>query len=901
MKTKIILLSLLLLCAHNAFSCFTVDRDTINAPSGIITCIGDDYKINKHKEWLINIGESKKIRLKIYADIKPNTDSLIIYEANGGNLHLIKEIKGGFYREEIITTGTSGQCEIQFNPSGGGGTSYPGIHIEFSAAPDENTQVTESSSKILGGQFVMGKLGIGTDVPATALHIYESNPYGSSLPLTRYQGTAMSTSGSKAVSVDEFLLQEGSSPGHIQGVSINNTPTTPQDLTTWVKQLPQSKSISLGSGTQTLLEAKALATTGDSLSQGEVSIGKSVEKAGYGIRLSFGGVNTSYPLYLARYYYSSDRSDIRMNLGNGPSNDGMRFVIGSTTVGGNGRWYPKFTFTASGKLGVGKDNPQYPIDVTGIINADTIKAKVLKVENSFSANKVSQLTINNDSTIIASPATFHVYNGSELNSFDKNFMLISTFEGNLKGTNDRFRNSIWIRRQGNGEGTSNARFHDGLSIGNNTYPCVNTQSWWERGEEGLQVWGNRDTVQMVLKDGKLGIGGITPTQALEVNGTIRATRIEATTISTGISGNDSTLYISTDGKIGINTTMPSSPFHIYSKAALGSSSSNYQPIVTFQGNPQGASTFKNTLWLKRDENSGNSWTTARLHDGISIGNEVIPRTNTSTYWERDPKDTLQIWGHKQDYYMVLKGRKLGIGIAEPAEMLHVNGNIKADTVRARALYIYENLVVGTNINDYRRLFGYSNLTGNDGPMAYVYHDLIRYKAENTHNLSTKIRDAVYVNTGGLNTIPGVNSLTWWDRKGYDGIQSWGHKGTTYMTLKGGRLGIGVDDPQHALVVNGIIQAKKVMITETVGADFVFAPDYKLLKLDEVENHINEHQHLPEIPSAAEMKEKGVDMIELNIKLLQKIEELTLYVIEQNKQLSNQGERIKSLEKVLDEK
>ena len=129
-----------------------------------------------------------------------------------------------------------------------------------------------------------------------------------------------------------------------------------------------------------------------------------------------------------------------------------------------------------------------------------------------------------------------------------------------------------------------------------------------------------------------------------------------------------------------------------------------------------------------------------------------------------------------------------------------------------------------------------------------------------------------------------------------------------MTLKDGKLGIGTEDPKQLLHVEGTIQAKKVIITETVGADFVFAPDYNLPKLEEVEDHINEHRHLPEIPSAAEMIEKGVDMIELNIKLLQKIEELTLYVIEQNKQLSNQNEQISSqnkriytLEKTLEEK
>ena len=85
------------------------------------------------------------------------------------------------------------------------------------------------------------------------------------------------------------------------------------------------------------------------------------------------------------------------------------------------------------------------------------------------------------------------------------------------------------------------------------------------------------------------------------------------------------------------------------------------------------------------------------------------------------------------------------------------------------------------------------------------------------------------------------------------------------------------------------------MTTTPTADFVFAENYNLPKLEEVEKHIKEKKHLPEIASAAEMEKEGVNVGEFQIKLLQKIEELTLYSIEQNRLLKQQQERIEKLE------
>lgn len=102
-----------------------------------------------------------------------------------------------------------------------------------------------------------------------------------------------------------------------------------------------------------------------------------------------------------------------------------------------------------------------------------------------------------------------------------------------------------------------------------------------------------------------------------------------------------------------------------------------------------------------------------------------------------------------------------------------------------------------------------------------------------------------------------------------------------------------------LSVNGRIVANElVCVSIDSWADFVFAEDYKLPSLEEVEQHIQEHKHLPEIPSAAEVSKQGVNVVEMQAKLLQKVEELTLYVIEQNKKINEQNKKIGVLESEL---
>ncbi|MNT23552.1 hypothetical protein D3C72_1589730 [compost metagenome] len=126
------------------------------------------------------------------------------------------------------------------------------------------------------------------------------------------------------------------------------------------------------------------------------------------------------------------------------------------------------------------------------------------------------------------------------------------------------------------------------------------------------------------------------------------------------------------------------------------------------------------------------------------------------------------------------------------------------------------------------------------------------------------------------------------------------KGNVFLSGGGvwnaaGDVGIGTENPDAKLAVNGIIHSKEVKVDLNVPApDYVFANDYKLRSLQEVENYVKQNSHLPEIPSAKEFGKNGIQLAEMNMALLKKVEELTLYIIQIEK---NQKELEKRLTKV----
>lgn len=108
---------------------------------------------------------------------------------------------------------------------------------------------------------------------------------------------------------------------------------------------------------------------------------------------------------------------------------------------------------------------------------------------------------------------------------------------------------------------------------------------------------------------------------------------------------------------------------------------------------------------------------------------------------------------------------------------------------------------------------------------------------------------------------------------------------TLINPKGGFVGINTMNPTHELTVNGTIRAEEIIIDADVFPDYVFNSDYKLTPLNEVETYISQNGHLPGIPSEKEILKSGINMKAMNIKMMEKIEELTLYIIELEKKIN----------------
>ena len=156
----------------------------------------------------------------------------------------------------------------------------------------------------------------------------------------------------------------------------------------------------------------------------------------------------------------------------------------------------------------------------------------------------------------------------------------------------------------------------------------------------------------------------------------------------------------------------------------------------------------------------------------------------------------------------------------------------------------------------------------------------------------------------LSTSPNYDAVSTWANSGVLGTDSQLLNGLVLRTASGkirfqpngiddkvvfsenGNVGIGTPNPDAKLTVKGDIHAQevKVDLNGAVAPDYVFKEDYDLRSLQEVQDHIKEHGHLPNIPSAKEMEANGIDLGQMNLKLLEKIEELTLYILEQELQL-----------------
>jgi hypothetical protein len=248
---------------------------------------------------------------------------------------------------------------------------------------------------------------------------------------------------------------------------------------------------------------------------------------------------------------------------------------------------------------------------------------------------------------------------------------------------------------------------------------------------------------------------------------------------------------------------------------------------------------------------------------------------------------------------------VGIGTASPQNLLHVAGITRISNSTGQSMiYLTHGATSGNTYGEIDALInsgaGYGNLIMQSGG-GNVGIGLTNPQARFDLSASTS-------NTAGSGFVLGFsqgggifhgfrqNSSNTLILDSYNG--SW-NMGLAQTTI--GNIGIGTTSPSEKLSVNGNISAKKLIVTQTGWSDYVFDKDYKLRSLSSLETFIQQNKHLPEVPSAKEVEEKGISVGDNQALLLKKIEELTLYVIELKKenrlqqgQLSKQAKAIQKL-------
>lgn len=327
-------------------------------------------------------------------------------------------------------------------------------------------------------------------------------------------------------------------------------------------------------------------------------------------------------------------------------------------------------------------------------------------------------------------------------------------------------------------------------------------------------------------------------------------------------GTSEILIISQAGNVGINEASPEAKLTVMSWDELGTAAGDHV-LISRKAISGNTNYFMENTWFLRGSD-GNAWTTTRVHNGLSIDVSFLePGVNTRTWWERDPNAGVQAWGNGSDTYMTIDQGNVGIGDSDPDYKLSVAGEVEDNPV----LMLRNNSYSGSDTEGTVSMqFAFQN---HIGPIIQAY--------KHTFN-TTGIK---FYTEYGFNT-PQFAMI----------IQPSGTDDP--------KVGIGTDKPDERLTVYGTVHASEVKIDlNVVPPDYVFDDKYQLPSLTSIAKYVKQHRHLPEVPSADEMSTDGVLVGEMNMLLLKKVEELTLYIIEQDQKAATQTQQINALEQKLE--
>ncbi len=275
----------------------------------------------------------------------------------------------------------------------------------------------------------------------------------------------------------------------------------------------------------------------------------------------------------------------------------------------------------------------------------------------------------------------------------------------------------------------------------------------------------------------------------------------------------------------------------------------------------------------------------------------------------------QNWGNGNLYV----SGNIGVGTSSPTEKLEVNGNIKFTSFSNNLAWANTGVSLGEDfgfhvvgdashpvqIRSASLLVGYQQSSAIDRGTGNLFvsgnvgigtaSPSVKLEIAGNGGETTNLKVAGRIESGnGIYLSENNSQLIGKYSTSTIGVYNLGWR---MFIDDSGNVGIGVDNPDEKLTVKGKIhtQEVKVDLEGSVAPDYVFEEDYDLRSLDEIRSYVQTNGHLPEIPSAAQMTEEGINLKEMNLLLLKKVEELTLYLLHQDTLLRAQEERFEKLE------
>lgn len=295
---------------------------------------------------------------------------------------------------------------------------------------------------------------------------------------------------------------------------------------------------------------------------------------------------------------------------------------------------------------------------------------------------------------------------------------------------------------------------------------------------------------------------------------------------------------------------------------------------------------------------GNSAPTVVFTGNGNVGIGKTVPGNKLSIWEADPGK----WQLLELTHSAITNSQFAIG--------NINNTYPVINQRnSNIIESYSDLHISAANADSRLLFE-TGRTGTEAPIRMVIDNVGRVgigMATPALKLdvdgSAGVKQALIVKSNGVNSgelvvyknVGGYYSMS--ANTGGFGLYNSDAATHVWFATPENNIGIGTTTPgEYRLAVNGKVKAQSIKVTMNGWPDYVFEHGYHLPSIPEVEAFIKTYRHLPEIPSAAEVQADGVELGDMNKKLLQKVEELTLYLIDQHKKIETLQAEVEMLKK-----